>query len=65
MGRGAGDPVAGCVWQAGWDRTQALADRIEIHSKALYQGQEIESLPLVDEALRNLDLVNTTIRLPH
>jgi len=65
LGRGAGDPVAGCVWQAGWDRTQALADRIELHSKALYQGQEIESLPLVDEALRNLDLVHTFIRAPH
>jgi len=65
LGRGAEDPVAGCVWQTGWDRTQALADRIELHSKALYQGQEIESLPLVDEALRNLDLVHTFVRAPH
>jgi hypothetical protein len=62
MGRAGTDPVGGCVIGVGQARSAALAERFELHFKALHSGEEVETLPLVEEAVRNLELVSQYIR---
>lgn len=57
----AGDPISGCVNNLGYNRNVALLERYELHSEAIYNGLEVQSLPLVDEAMRDLQLVRTYI----
>src|SRR5262249_21628359 len=58
----SGDLIAGCVNMLGYSRQVALLERYEVHSQAVYNGTEVQSLPLVDEAMRNLQLVHTYVR---
>ncbi|GAA0817632.1 hypothetical protein [Spirilliplanes yamanashiensis] len=51
------DPVASCLLGEGRKRSDELRYRYEVHSKALHLRQEVQTLPLVDEAIRNLELV--------
>ncbi len=57
-----GDPVSNCLRNAGQARADELAYRYEVHSKALHRGEEVQTLPLVDEAIANLELVRTYVR---
>jgi hypothetical protein len=57
-----GDLVASCLRGAGQARADELAYRFEAHSKALHRGEEIQTLPLVDEAITNLELVRAYVR---
>ncbi|MEV4641487.1 hypothetical protein AB0J80_29495 [Actinoplanes sp. NPDC049548] len=60
-----GDPVAACVSRVGRDRAAALLDRYEVHSRAVHRHEEVQTLPLVDEAIDNLQLVKAYVRAHH
>ncbi|GAA2806396.1 hypothetical protein [Crossiella cryophila] len=56
------DPLAICVAQTAKRRAGLLAQRIEVQSAALRAKPGTETLPMVEEALRNLDLNSTYAR---
>jgi len=56
------DPVAACVVWIGDQRRASLAARYEVHSRAIYNKQEVQTLPMVDEAITNLELVSQYVR---
>jgi hypothetical protein len=57
-----GDPVASCLRGAGQALADKLAYRFEVHSKTLHRGEQVQTLPLMDEAIANLELVRTYVR---